>query len=400
MVGERLFTRNFMILIIMGFCFCFSFLAVYICMAGYVEDEFGGNSSWGGFAACIFVLGSFISRIFIARYVDVIGRKRSLLISVVMLIIANCLYLFVPDFLSLCILRIFNGFFYGFGMLAINSMVATSVPASRRSEGIGYYMLSYTLASAIGPYLSIQFMYNGGYSSMYLMSTLVMVIPLIIIGLLKVERRTVSAEEREHIHELKMDNLIERSALRISLVVMIFFFAYSSVLTFISQYGSSIGLAVATSYFFLVIALSTFISRVFVGRQADIRGENIVLIPCFILFILAMVLLSYADSALMLLISAFMIGFGVALVNSIGQSIVIRQSRPERYPICMSTFQIFMDMSSGFGPFVFGTLIVMYGFHDTYLIAAGLGVMALVMYMYLHGFKMMKNSKKDNIPRS
>lgn len=390
MAEEKLFTRNFMILIIMGFCFSFAFLSIYICMADYVDDIFGGNATWGGVAACIFVLGAFLSRIFIARYIDVIGRKRSLFISIVMMIIANILYFFVPDFLSLCLLRIFNGFFYGFGMLAINSMVAMFVPASRRSEGIGYYMLSYTLASAIGPYLSMQFLHNGGYDSIFLMTTVVITIPILMVGFLKVDRRIITAEERERIHELKIDNLIERSALRISLVVMVFFFAYSSVLTFVSQYGDSIGLVAATSCFFLVIAASTFISRVFVGKLADMHGENVVLIPCFIMFIVALVILSYADSALMLLVAAFMIGFGVALVNSVGQSIVIRQSRPDRYPICMSTFQIFMDMSSGFGPFVFGTLIVLYGFHDTYLIAAGLGVVSLILYMYLHGFKMMK----------
>ncbi len=394
MSEDRLFSRNFMILMIMGFCFVATYLLIYICMADFVEDRFDGNASFGGLAACIFVLGSFLARILLARYVDTIGRKRCLIASILMNGVATLLYLVVPNFLALSILRVFQGFAYGLGMLTINSLIADFVPASRRSEGIGYYMLSYTVASAIGPYLSMYFLHNGGYDSIFMMAAVFMTAPLITVGLLRVEGRVISADERRSIRELKIDNFIERSALRISIVIMIFFFAYSSVITFVSEYGDSIGLTAATSYFFLMIAASTFLSRVLVGKMADIYGDNVVLVPCLLMFTIALVMMSMADSAIILLTSAFMIGFGVALVNSVGQSIVIRQSEPKRYPICMSTFQIFMDISNGFGPFLFGTLIVLYGFRSMYLIAAGMGAVSLILYLLLHGFRVMKIKMK------
>jgi len=384
-MGEtRLFTRDFSILMFLGFCFSATYLLIYICVSEFVSDVFGGNAVMGGAAAAIFVLGAFLSRIFLARYVDIIGKRRCIVISGAMCLLASLMYLVVPNYWTLLLIRTFHGFFYGFGMLVINSAVASYVPAARRSEGIGYYMLSFTIASSIGPYLSIQFMHGGGFWMIFAASAAFMIASVVSVTFLRLDPVQVTEEFRRNIHRFKLDNFIERSALRISTVVLIFFFAYSSVLTFISQYGNSIGLVEATSYFFIFVAASTFISRLFIGKLADLHGENVILIPCFIIFTVAMLLLSIADSALMLFISALMLGFGVALVNSVGQTVAVRQSTPERYPICMSTFQIFMDFASGVGPLILGALIVLLGFRMMYTTAALLGLSALILYLLLH----------------
>jgi MFS family permease len=393
MGDAKLFTRDFSILMFLGFCFTATYLLIYISVSDFVHDIFNGDAVLGGAAAAIFVLGAFLSRILLARYVDIIGKRRCIVIAGLMSLVASLMYMVAPNYWVLLLVRVFHGFFYGFGMLVINSAVATHVPAARRSEGIGYYMLSFTIASSIGPYLSIQFMQGGGFWMIFTASAVLMLVSALSVAFLRLEKVEVSEEFRRNIHRFKISNFIERSALRISLVVFIFFFAYSSVLTFISRYGESIGLISATSYFFIFVAASTFVSRLFIGKLADVHGENIILIPCFTIFAVAMLLLSMADSALMLLLSASMLGFGVALVNSIGQTIAVRQSTPERYPICMSTFQIFMDFASGFGPLVLGAIIVLAGFRSMYLTAALLGLLALILYIVLHAWPMRRAEK-------
>lgn len=62
----------------------------------------------------------------------------------------------VSTLLVLDLVRLMHGIAYhGLSSTATGTIVANIIPASRRGEGIGYYMLSSTLATAIGPFLGL-----------------------------------------------------------------------------------------------------------------------------------------------------------------------------------------------------------------------------------------------------
>ena len=79
-----------------------------------------------------------------------------LIIAVVIHAICTFGYHFIDGMLFLCTLRFVQGMTYGMASTVIATTVASIVPESRRGEGIGYFTLSITLGSAIGPFLGIR----------------------------------------------------------------------------------------------------------------------------------------------------------------------------------------------------------------------------------------------------
>lgn len=382
---DRLLTRNFLVMLPIGFSFAVNFLIIYVTMSQYAHDMFGVSATLSGLAASIFIFGSFASRMFMARFMDIIGMKRILVVFSAVGFFIYLLYPIITGYWELLVIRFAHGCIYGMCLLTSNTLIARIVPCSRRGEGIGYYMLAYTVASAIGPFLSMVLVRSGGFNTVFLLGAAMYLVSGGFALLLKMPRESVSEQQRLEARKLTLNNMFERSAMRISLVAMIFFFAYSSVITFISQYGTSVGLVEATTYFFLVMAVSTFLSRVFIGRVFDIYGENVVMVPCFIMFVAGVLIISFVGSGLQLLFAAFLIGFGVALVNSTGQSIVVRDTEPGRYSVALSTFSMSMDLSYAIGPFVMGFFATLVGYSGMYQIAAGIGTVGLVVYILIHG---------------
>lgn len=386
MVKERIFFRDFIILMIIGLCFSSSYMFILMTVSAYSSYEFGMDAAAGGLAACIFVLGALISRIMLAGKIKIIGKK-ILLYSTLFSFFTSALYLIVPNFESLIAVRFIHGLSFGIAMLTINSMVAEIVPASRRSEGLGYFMLSYTLSSAIAPFVGISLSHNHEYQLIFIINLGLMAISIIAYALLSADLlkpKEFRTFDRPLPH---LSDLIEKSALNMSVVVLFFYLAYCSFITFISQYGDFLNLGWAASITFVAFAASTLVARLFFGKIADCKGENYVLIPCLVVFILGFIILGFADSSWMIILPGLFFGFSVSMISSIGQSIVIRRSVSERYPISLSTFQTFIDIANGIGPFLLGFVIVMFGYSNMYFTAAGLAFVSFLLYMFLHGLR-------------
>lgn len=381
MQSTKLITRNFIVMLPIGFSFAINFLIIYVTMAKYATDIYGATSTLAGLAASIFIFGSFASRLFFARSIEIIGMKRILVFASAIGFCICILYHFTTGYVELLAVRFAHGCVYGLCLLTANTLVAKTVPQSRRGEGMGYYMLAYTSAVALAPFISIILAGNGNYGTIFTVGAMFYLIAGGAALLLDVKRETFTAEQRREARRFKLDNMIAVSALRISAVAMIFFFAYSSVLTFMAQYGVSLGLVEATSVFFMVVALSNFLSRMFIGKLFDKHGENVIYIPVFLMAITALCIISFAHSGTELLLAAFMIGFGVALVNSTGQAVAVRDAGPGKYPVALSTFSMAMDIAYAAGPFAMGFLAGCFGYSGMYLSAAAICAFGLITYM-------------------
>ncbi len=71
------------------------------------------------------------------------------------------LYFFVKNVTILIIVRFLHGISSGIASTAAGTMIAYVIPVSRRAEGIGNFMSSGMLASAIGPFIGIMLIQGG-----------------------------------------------------------------------------------------------------------------------------------------------------------------------------------------------------------------------------------------------
>ncbi len=391
--GESIFTRNFVLCTLISFCFTIVFFMFYTGMSSYSSDVLGVGSTTAGLVASIFIVGDLAARIAVGNRVRSIGPRK---VSLVCMGVGTAvtLFYFVSDTVAaICVVRFVHGMTYGAVSNSINTMVADSLPAGRRGEGLGYFMLSYSFASAVGPFICMYLQTHGTYGDIFLIGVATSAAAAVLSFMLSEVRVPAPARSGRGV---RLSDYIERSSLSMSLVAFVVFFSYSGVLTFIAPYGRETGLVGYATVFFVVLSVGTLICRLFLGRVYDLYGENTALIPSLALYVVGMVMLGTVVSGAGMLLSAFFIGIMVAMLSAVAQAVIIRRAPRERYGVAVSTYNISVDISYAIGPVVNGFAIGMLGYGGNYVLMALVGALGLAVYLVLHGIPVHRHPEAEN----
>ena len=384
MQRERLFTKDFVLDTAISLCCSLNYFTLLINITGYAILTFGATSTEAGLAAGIYVIGGLISRVTLGKYVEMVGRKKMLILGLSIALIMSVTYFFVSSMAVLYIVRFLHGTAYGISSTCTNDIIARILPQSRRGEGLGYFLLSVTIATAIGPFLGMGFGQDGNYTAVFTVGLIMYSVALVLALFLKVPEETLTEEQKAEARSFDLKHLFQFSAVPLAITCMVFYFAYSGVLSFISSYAEAIDLVEAAMYFYLAVAVGTLISRLTTGKIYDSRGPNIVMFPAYIAFFVGMVAFSQATSAVVLLCAGFVIGYGVSIVYTINQAIVVSKSPARRYGVTTSTF----------AAIVMGMILAFAGYREMYLICAFISLISLVMYWFIHGRRFGKEPGK------
>lgn len=385
MQRERLFTKDFMLDTVISLCCSLNYFTLLINITGFAMSTFGASSTEAGLAAGIYVIGGLISRVTLGKYVEMVGRKRMLMLGLTIALVMSVTYFFVSSMAMLYVIRFLHGTAYGISSTCTNDIIAKILPQSRRGEGLGYFLLSVTIATAIGPFLGMEFGQVGDYNAVFTVGLVMYSVALVLALFLKVPEETLTEEQKREARSFDLKHLFQFSAVPLAVSCMVFYFAYSGVLSFISSYAEAIDLVEAAMYFYLAVAVGTLLSRLTTGKIYDSRGPNIVMFPAYIAFFVGMVAFSQATTSVVLLCAGFIIGYGVSIVYTISQAIVVSKSPARRYGVTTSTFAAIVDLGSGLGPSVMGMILAFAGYREMYLICAFISLISLVMYWFIHG---------------
>ena len=387
MKDERIFTRDFTLDMMISLCCSLNYFTLLINITGFAAFRFGSDTAIGGTAAGIYVIGGLLSRIVAGKYIEMVGRKKMLLIGLSFALVMSTTYFFVSSIAMLMAIRFLHGMSYGISSTCTSDIVAKLLPQSRRGEGLGYFFLSITIACAIGPLLGMTLGSSQNYDAVFLVGLVMYSLALVMALILRVPEETLTEEQIREAKSFTLNSMFQRSALPLALTVMVFYFSYSGVLAFIASYSEEIGLVETATYFYLSVAAGTLLSRIYAGRIYDEKGPNKVIIPAYVGFIIGMTIFATTSDSLLFLFSGFIIGIGVSIVFSICQSIVVSRTPPRRYGVTTSTFSALNDLGTGLGPSILGILIAAVGFRDMYLVCAFIAFASFLMYWGIHGMR-------------
>ncbi|MCT0050399.1 MFS transporter [Lactococcus lactis] len=391
---EKLWTTTFVVNMLLNFIFYLVFYLPTIVIGTMAMERYHASASIAGILSGIFIVGGFIARLWAGNNMKRLGAKKLLYIGTLIYFLLTFAYFFVHSVVLLLILRLVHGLGFGIAATASGTLAGAIVPSSRRGEGIGYYALSVTLSSAVGPFLSMFLYRTSGFYSLIWLSALLLFIALVGIFFIHVEKTTDSSNSVDNkVHKkFAWSNYFEKEALPISLIAFLIGISYSSILSFMDAYARNIHLSEAASFFFLVYAITVLLSRPITGRVFDGFGDNFVMYPTYLFFALGLLLIGFAHSGWMLLLAAIFIGLGYGSFSPFGQAIAIRNSEAHRLGITTSTFFGFMDMGVGFGPFILGMFMPLLGYRNLYFASAILALLIAVIYHFVHG----RHAKREN----
>lgn len=352
-------------------------------IAVYVVNKFNASTSQAGLVAGMFVVGSLIGRLFTGR---IVHSKRLLLMGLVFFTLTTLLYFLDYGIPFLILSRFINGITMGIASTVVGTVVAITLPESRKGEGISYFAISTALATGLGPFIGSYMNQHTTFQVIFSFCLLLGIISMVIAFFINFPILK-TAEVKHENSSFKFSNFIEPKALPIAIIILIMTFCFSSVLSYINLYAMELNLVESASFFFIVYTVTVLVSRPFTGRMMDKKGANFIMYPAFIIFGAGMLFLSSASNSVILLLAGALIGLGFGNITSIAQTIAVKSAEPHRMGLATATFFIFFEIGSGFGPFLHGLIIPKTGYSTMYCIFGIIIFATFVLYYFLHGKK-------------
>lgn len=378
---QKLWTKDFLIISLVNLFLTLIFFLLMVTIGVHAVSAYGASTSEAGLITGIFIIGTLVGRLFIGRLIDSIGRRKTLLIGLTFFTATILLYFVDLGVGFLLFTRFVHGLDMGLSSTATGTIVAQVIPAARKGEGIGYYSMSSTLATAIGPFVGLLMSQYTNFSTIFLLCLVIGLISLASALFVNVPE----ADNPSIVRGFSPSSFVEPKALPIALIIAVAALSFSSVLSYINFYASELDLVEAASIFFLVYSIAVLLSRPNTGRLMDARGANVVMYPAIAVFAVGLLVLSQATSALGLLVAGALIGLGFGNIQSGTQAIAVKAATPARMGMATSTFFIALDAGLGFGPYLIGLMIPLTGFSMLYLGLAGVVALLLFLYHIMNG---------------
>ena len=379
---ERLWSKDFVLAMGVSFFVGMVFYMLMTTLALYAVEQFAASESQAGLAASMFIVGSTASRLFAGTLVDVVGRRRILVICLAVFVAASGGYFLADSLPALLALRFGHGTAFGLATTAVIAVGQSLIPPMRRGEGTSYFALSMTVATAVGPVLALTLVDREGYPGLFggiaTMSVLALAIGLVLRG--------PAAPPHPHpVRRFHLSRLVDPAVLPVAGFVLVLGVAFSGVLTFLNSFAHDRGLPGGAATFFLSYAIVLAVSRFVMGRLQDIRGDNVVIYPSILAFAIGLGLLATAQSTAMLVVAGAFAGLGYGTLLAAAQAIVVAAVPPHRLGVGVSTLYLCLDLGSGLGPIALGWLVAGVGYGPMYGVLGVLVVASAVMYHLVHG---------------
>lgn len=434
MPGEKgqstgIFTRGFVIGTLVNLLLYINYYVLMVVMANYCMDTYAADLSTSGFAASIFIVGALVARFVSPAIISALGRKRTLALGTFMMTALSAAYLVNAGIVVLFAVRVLHGFFYGLAQTTVTSLTTESIPDAHKGEGIGYYMLSVTVGSAIGPFLGTTLMHGPGFTVMFALCAVVAAVALA--GATSVrdvsahraadaacstteeDERSSADAPRAGVADTTGDNaadvmhgedslaaqstpsrthkergfalstFIERTALPVSLVVVLVYLGYGAVITYLNAFAAEAGLATAAGFFFVAYAFTMLVSRPFTGKAFDRHGDLPVMTSGFAAFVIGMVLIGTAANGVLLLVGACFMGYGIGTIQPSGLTLCVRRAPDDRFDVANSTFFVFLDAAIGLCPILFGWTVPLISYRGLFVLLSGVAAVAFGLYLAL-----------------
>ena len=376
----RIWTKDFISLALTQFILFTVFYSLLTTLPVYVIDELGGTQSNAGLVVTFMLASAIIVRPFSAKVLDIVGKKRTLVLSVGLFALTTFFYLTINAFIPLLILRFIHGISFSIVTTATSSIAADIVPNARKGAGMGYFAMSMNLAVVAGPFIGLTLVQSFSFNVFFIVLSILMIISFLctLIVQLNEEKRAEGATLA-----LRLSDLIEPKAIPISIISGLVGIAYASILSFVPVYAEEIGLAQTASYFFLVFAIVMVVFRPYLGRAFDEQGPKVVLVPSLIVFAIGLMTLGFTTTSTVLLIAGGLIGLGYGTLLPGFQTVAIQSTTPHRSGHAISTFFIFYDLGIAFGAFIWGLIIGGFGYEAIYFTGAAVVLVTAVMLYIL-----------------
>lgn len=252
---EKIWTKNFISISLTQLLVFTVFYALLTTLPIYVTVHLGESQANAGLVVTFMLISAIIVRPFSGKILDILGKKKTLVLSMILFAVSTLFYIWIVQLIPLLLLRFIHGVSFGILTTATGAIAADTIPASRRGAGMGYFTMSMNIAMVLGPFIGLTLIQFVSFQTLFIILNVFMLIGLYCAIIVQAKEHDIQSAPKGHPFKIKRNDLIEAKAIPIGIVSALVGFAYASILSFVSVYAEQLGLSAAASYFFLVFAI-------------------------------------------------------------------------------------------------------------------------------------------------
>lgn len=379
-MSDHLFTPRFFIMCAYSFTV---FVSVFQLLptAPYHVLDLGGSTAASGLFLGLLTYSSAISAPFTGSIGDRMGQRRVLIIVSLVLAMFTASYAAIEDYRLLLAVVVVHGLFWSALLASSGAYMMSTLPATRRAEGLGYWGLSSVLAVGAAPAIGF-WVYRHGW--------IALCVEITVLNLLMaaIAWRLPDDHQGAHGHDPHRapaghpsHHVIEWRVLLMSVGLALISFGYGSLTSFSALYADALGVT-PRSLFLSAMAVSMLVARLSLGRSLDRIGHRRVLTRCLLVPPVGLAVLAFAGGQVSFAAAAMIFGAGFGLMHPAFTAYVMSHVTFARRGAAFGAMLAAFDTGIGTGSSVMGWLIHHVGFRQAFGLAAALAALSLPAFLF------------------
>jgi MFS family permease len=283
---------NFWLMSLSMFFFMMSFNLIMPELNGFLTAL--GSSELKGLIITLFTISAGISRPFSGKIADLVGRKTSIYIGIIICILVSLTYPIAQSLLFFFVLRFLHGFSAGFMPTGATALVTDVLPEKSRGQAMGIWGTFISLGIGLGQALGSWIFMRSNYTVLFGFSGFICLISLVLATFVK---ETLKEKQPFKLRVLRIQwkDVVEPTVFPAAVVM--FLTAASSGIIFVITPDISNFLGINNKgWFFGIYVISTILIRLFSGSLSDRIGRRKTLLIGNLFLITAMLLIGLSTS--------------------------------------------------------------------------------------------------------
>ena len=363
------------------------------------RGHFAQVALFGGILGSLYSLLQFVFAPLWGALSDRIGRRPTLLVTLVGTVGGYVLWIFAGSFALLVVSRIIGGIMAG-NISTATAVVADTTRAEERAKGMGIVGMAIGLGFILGPVICVVALlfqpersaWQSGlalnpYSAPAAAACVLSVVNLVLVAARL--RESLPPEERGRVEGGRVFNPFRRllelkvaGLQRTNLVYFCYMSAFSGMeftLTFLAADRFDFEPRDITWMFVFIGVVLALVQGGMVRRVVPRWGERRTAMVGLSCVVPGLLLVGFATTVLVTYAGLFFMALGSGLVMPSLSSLVSRYSPPAQQGIALGTFRAFGALSRAIGPAVGGILYWRFGSHAPYAIGAATLVVPVLL---------------------
>ncbi len=342
---------------------------------------------------------SMFMRPFAGVLIDTYARKGILICGIAIMLVSVAGFAIFPIAGVVLVLRCVQGIGWAMSSSATQTIASSVIPSKRFGEGMGYYSLSTSVATAIAPALALLLLQRSGIVAMVGVAVLAMAVAILMAAVIVKSQIEAHSPAAPHVCESNnapntkdkakvkaatskgMGKIFafERRAFYPALLIFLLNVAHASIVTFIAIFGNERGVN-EIYWYFTIYAVVAVIIRPLVGKIVDKKGFFWPGMLSMFGMTITMLLIAFSGSLLMFCISGVVAGLGIGSAMALFQTMSVSNVPENRRGAASSTYMFGQDGGMTIGSFFSGLIADSFGYSAMYIICSVFPLIAAISF--------------------